>query len=151
MRILVLCLSIVFSGCANVQKTAQPQNLEEKQLKELVKSSDKLEVKSPRYDESLAVFETQDKREITQFIDGIYIKDRDRKGSLLCEGDVVINFYQGATKIATLNYASSNILQWREWRNDEWLTDESEKFLIHWLNERGINLPLYKYNSKSKK
>ena len=128
----------------------------ETDLKNALKDIDKLLITERTYDkkgDQLVSFETIDKSEIREFIEGISLDSKQRFGILMCRGDVEIKFYNKDEVSVHLNYASSNYLQWRDsdiWKGDTVLNEQGEFFLTKWLSERDINAPLVKYKRNLK-
>lgn len=117
-------------------------------LQDALKDVDRFRVRSGgtyiEYDEEVeTLFETSDPKEIRQVSSLIQINPEASGSSCKCSGRPTMEFYRDRTLAVTLSIHHAQSLRWSggEWTGDGGLTENSQEFLITWLDEHGVSRP----------
>jgi len=111
-------------------------------LIEAIKEADKIEIKSTYHKEQGKLLHTiNGNNKVQEFINAADIIEEESGFHCMCDGDALLVFSEGSTKLTTLSYHHNQSLRWHggSWVGDAMLTKKSRDKLPKWFESQGYS------------
>lgn len=141
-----LLITIILSLC--IQSVSYAENIPEKtvnpkQLYDLIELSDSLVVKDGPFEDSKTLFESKDKKDLSDLRNSLVIERPERGFHCMCLGEPAIYLYKNGKELALLTNHHGISVRCSLWSSDAPVI-EPEKWL-KWFDDRNIPGPRKEY------